>query len=121
MKTASQIANDAKVRLQQHVVAALRTAGYERRNDTWRHIELDLRLWAELETYDLAAKERRSHLNRVAFPDFNHADVDAALRAGNNLTKLYDIARGRAQVAKSSTGNYVSGKKGLKIVATPKA
>jgi hypothetical protein len=83
-------------------------------------MELDSRLWRELATYDLQAKERRAHLNKVAFPDCNHADVDAALKAGNNLTKLYDVARGQAYVAKTSAGHYVTGKKGLKIVTTPK-
>jgi hypothetical protein len=121
MKTAAQIANDAKVRLQQQIVATLRSHGVDARHDTWRHIELDRRLWAELGTYDLAAKERRSHLNKIAFPDCNHADVDAALKAGNNLTRLYDLACGRAYVVKDSSGRYVPGKKGLTIVATRKA
>jgi hypothetical protein len=119
MKTAAQIANNAKVRLQQDIVRMLRAGGRDGRHDTWRRIEFNKRVWRELATYDLAAKERKAHLNKVAFPDCNHADVDAALRAGNNLTKLYDVACGRAHVAKTSTGHHVTGKKGLKIVVTP--
>ena len=56
--------------------------GAEARRQTWHHIELDRQLWTELASYDLVAKERRAHLNKVAFPDFNHPDVDAALKAG---------------------------------------
>jgi hypothetical protein len=85
VKTAAQIANDAKVRLQQDIVRMLRAGGRESRHGTWRNIELDARLWKELATYDLSDPERRSHLNKVAFPDANHDEVDAAVKAGNNL------------------------------------
>ena len=120
MKTAAQIANDAKVRLQQDIVRMLRASGKDARHDTWRNIELDKRLWNELGTYDLADRERRSHLNKVAFPDANHAEVDAALKAGNNLNQIYNLACGRASVPKTSSGGFVAGKKGLKIVKPQK-
>lgn len=116
MKTASQIANDAKVRLQKEVVNLLRKGCKDSIPDTWRQIRLTDRLWSELGTYDLRARERRSHLNKVAFPDCNLAEVDAALEAGNNLNRLYDLARGRATLQKDSAGRFVAGKKGLKIV-----
>ncbi len=116
MKTAAQIANDAKVRLQQDIVSRLRAGGFEARHDTWRHFEWDQRLWKELASYDLTGRERRSHLNKVAFPDANHLEVDAALDAGNNLNQLYYLACGRASVTKSAAGGLAAGKKGLRIV-----
>ncbi|HSH40219.1 MAG TPA: hypothetical protein VK993_15705, partial [Chthoniobacterales bacterium] len=106
---------DAKVRLQQQVVAMLRAGGKDDTSLTWDRIESDERLWSELGSYDLRTKERRSHLNKVAFPDANASAVDAALGAGNNLNALYDLARGRASVDRDAAGQFLSGKKGLKI------
>ena len=54
VKTAAQIANDAKLRLQQDIVRMLRAGGKGARHATWRNVELDKRLWNELGTYDLA-------------------------------------------------------------------
>jgi hypothetical protein len=116
MKTAAQIANDAKVRLQRDLVRMLRAGEKYARHDKWRAIELDKRLWKELAAYDLVDRERRSHLNKVAFPDANHAEVDAALKAGNNLNQIYCLACGQASIPKTSTGGLMTGKKGLKIV-----
>lgn len=96
----------------------LRAGGKQARHDTWHQFDLDTRLLKELATYDLNDKERRSHLNKVAFPDTNHAEVDAALKAGNNLNELFKVARGRASIPRDATG-FVLGKRGLKIV-TPK-
>ncbi len=120
MKTAAQIANDAKVRLQQQVVAMLKHGGEANTSATWDEIQSDARLWSELATYDLRGKERRSHLNKVAFPDGNSAEVDAALAAGNNLNALYYLALGRASLETDEAGRYVPGKKGLKIIRSPK-
>jgi hypothetical protein len=94
----------------------LRAGARESRHDTWRNIELDARLWKELATYDLSDPERRSHLNKVAFPDANHAEVDAALKAGNNLNQIYNVACGRASVPIDAVGKFVTGKRGLKII-----
>jgi hypothetical protein len=55
-------------------------------------------------------------LNKVAFPDCNLAEVDAALHAGNNLRGLHDLACGHSSLAKDSSGNYKTGGKGLKIL-----
>jgi hypothetical protein len=60
--------------------------------------------------------ERRLKLNKIAFPDVNPSEVDAALRAGNNLNRLYELACGRASITKDSFGHYKMGSKGLKIV-----
>ncbi len=120
VKTAAQIANTAKVRLQQDIVRMLRAAGRYARRDTWYNIEHDEKLLRELGTYDLAEPERRSHLNKVAFPDENHAAVDAALEAGNNLNQIYYLALNRASVPTDSSGRFIPGKKGLKIVKHPK-
>lgn len=116
MNTLAQIANAAKVRLQKELVARLRAGGWEFRRQTWDQMKRDAKLWEEIENYDLGAPERQSWLNKVSFPDCNHADVDATLEAGNNLLRLYDVARGKARVVKDHAGNYVRGKKGLKIV-----
>jgi hypothetical protein len=98
----------------------LRAGGRDARHDTWRTIQFNRRLWRELATYDLAARERRSHLNKVAFPDANQVEVDAALHAGNNLNQIYYLACGRASIPKTSGGGFVAGKKGLKIVKNQK-
>jgi hypothetical protein len=116
VKTAAQIANAAKVRVMQNIVRRLRASGFDARHDTWREMELDKRLRQELETYDFGRPERRSHLNKVSFPDANRTEVDAALKAGNNLNQIYLLACGRASVPKSSVGGFAAGKKGLKIV-----
>jgi hypothetical protein len=42
--------------------------------------------------------------------------VDAALKAGNNLNRLYELACGRASIAKGSAGHYKIGGKGLEII-----
>ena len=70
-------------------------------------------------TYGLALPERRSQLNKIAFPACNLAEVDAALKAGNNLNRLYELACGHASVVSDSTGSYKLGSKGLKIIKQP--
>jgi hypothetical protein len=67
-------------------------------------------------TYGLGLRQRQLQLNKIAFPDSNVAEVDAALRAGNNLNRLYELACGRASIAKDSAGHYKFGNSGLKIV-----
>jgi len=65
----------------QDVVRRLRARGFDKRRDTWREMPLDHKLRDELETYDLAQPERQSHLTKMAFPDANCEQVDAALKA----------------------------------------
>jgi hypothetical protein len=120
MKTAIEIANHPKARLHRELVARLRDSGsIYGAEETWRRLLLNARLWKRIVTYGLALPERQSQLNKVAFPDCNLAEVDAALEAGNNLNRLYELACGRASVASDSTGSYKLGSKGLKIITLP--
>jgi hypothetical protein len=57
-------------------------------------------------------------MNKIAFPDCNLVEVDAALEAGNNLRGLHALARGHSSLARDSSGHYKQGEKGLKIVKT---
>jgi hypothetical protein len=81
----------------------------------WDRLRLNPRLWKRIVTYGLTSPERQSQLTKVAFPDCNLAEVDAALAAGNNLRGLYDLASGRSSLARSSSGLYKQGGKGLKV------
>lgn len=120
MKTAIEIANHPKARLHRELVARLRDSGsVYGAEETWGRLRLNARLWKRIVTYGLALPERQSQLNKIAFPDCNLAGVDAALEAGNNLNRLYELACGRASVACDSTGSYKLGSKGLKIITHP--
>ena len=120
MKTATEIANHPKARLHRELVARLRDSGsVYGAEETWGRLRLNARLWKRIVTYGLALPERQSQLNKIAFPDCNLAEVDAALEAGNNLNRLYELACGRASVASDSTGRYKLGSKGLKIITHP--
>jgi hypothetical protein len=117
MKVAAQIANHPKVRLHQKLVSILRATGsIEGAERTWSRIELDKRLWKKVANYGLAVRDQQLRLNKVAFPDCNNVEVDSALKAGNNLNCLYELACGRASIAKDSAGQCKVGNKGLKIV-----
>ena len=117
MKTPDEIANHPKARLHRELVGRLRDSGsIYGAEKMWDHLRLNVRLWKQIVTYGLASPERQSQLNKVAFPDCNPAEVDAALEAGNSLARLYDLACGRASLARDSAGNYKQGSKGLKIV-----
>ncbi len=117
MKAAAQIAGHPKARLHQEIVARLRDSGsIKGAEQTWRHLRLNVRLWKRIVTYGLGLAERQSQLNKIAFPDFNAVDVDAALKAGNNLNRLCELASGRASIARDSAGHYKIGAKGLMIV-----
>jgi hypothetical protein len=118
MKTADEIANHPKARLHREMVARLRDAGsLQGAAQSWARFQRHPRLWKQIVTFGLALPERQAKLNKVAFPDSNLAEVDAALKAGNNLNRLYDLARGHASVASDSAGRYKLGSKGLKIIA----
>jgi hypothetical protein len=122
MKTATEIADHPKARLHREIVARLRDSGsVYGAEKTWGRLRLNPRLWNRIVTYGLALPERQSQLNKIAFPDCNRAEVDAALRAGNNLRGLYDLARGRSSLATDSSGHYKHGDKGLKIVKSAMA
>jgi hypothetical protein len=117
MKTAAEIANHPKARLHQELVATLRASGSVKgAEQTWIRLRLNPRLWKRIVTYGLALDEKQALLNKIAFPEFNVAEVDAALSAGNNLNRLHELASGRASIAKDSVGHYKVGKQGLMIV-----
>ena len=122
MKTPAEIANHPKARLHRDLVATLRASGsVQGAEQTWVRLRLNARFWKRIVTYGLGLRERQLQLNKVAFPDANATEVDAALKAGNNLRKLYELACGHASIAKDSAGRYKLGRKGLMIVkqATP--
>lgn len=117
MKTPAEIANHPKARLHQDLVATLRASGsVEGAEQTWVRLRLNTRLWKRIVTYGLGLRDRQLQLNKIAFPDANAAEVDAALRAGNSLGRLHDLACGRASVARDSAGHFKVGGKGLKII-----
>jgi hypothetical protein len=117
MKTSAEVASHPKARLHQNLVATLRASGsLKGAEQTWSRLRLNTRLWKRIVIYGLGLRERQLQLNKIAFPDGNAADVDAALRAGNNLNRLYELACGRASIARDSSGHYKVGAKGLKIV-----
>ena len=117
MKTPAEIANHPKARLHRDLVAILRVSGSVKGAEkTWLRLRLDARFWKRIVTYGLGLRDRQLQLNKVAFPDANATKVDAALRAGNNLRKLYELACGHASIAKDSAGRYRLGRKGLMIV-----
>ena len=82
----------------------------------WVRFQRNARFWKRIVTYGLSLRERQSQLNKIAFPDANAGEVEAALRAGNNLNRLHELACGRASIARDSAGLYKIGAKGLKIM-----
>jgi hypothetical protein len=117
MKTPAEIANHPKARLHRDLVATLRASGsVQGAEQTWVHLRLNAFFWKRIATYGLGLRERQLQLNKVAFPEANATEVDAALKAGNNLRKLYELACGHASIAKDSAGRYRLGRKGLMIV-----
>jgi hypothetical protein len=117
MKTPAEIASHPKACLHRDIVARLRDSGSIKGAErTWARLRLNPRLWKRIITYGLGLPDRQAQLNKIAFPDSNAAEVDAALRAGNNLSRLYELACGRASLAADSAGHYKRGAKGLKII-----
>ena len=106
MKTATEIAHHPKARLHREIVADLRAfGGIEGAERAWVRFQFDPRLWKRIVTYGLAVRERQAKLNKIAFPDSNLAAVDAALKAGNNINRLYEHACGRASIATDAAGH----------------
>ena len=105
------------VRLQQELVAMLRETGSaEGAKQFWSRIKFDQRFGRKLARYGFGVPERQLRLNKVAFPDCNFVEIDAALKAGNKLYQLYDLACGRSSIAKDSAGRYKVGRKGFIII-----
>ena len=117
MKTPEEIANHPKARLHRELIARLRASGSIRgAKQIWTILRLNQRLWRRIVNYGLDRPERQLQLNTIAFPNSNWAEVDAALKAGNKLDRLYELACGSGSIAKDATGNYKIGVYGLKIV-----
>ena len=116
MTTPARGAAEAKARLQQHLVDILRKGDRYSTRISWGRIATDPTLWQEVVDYDLHTPQRQSWLSKIAFPDCYPEDVNAALNAGNNVRRLYDIARGAAHIERDSAGDFVKGKKGLRII-----
>jgi hypothetical protein len=117
MKSPAEIANHPKAHLHRELVTRLRASGSLRgAARAWSLLRLNRRLWKRVATYGLDRPDRQLQLNRIAFPDSNWIEVDAALQAGNKLHRIYELARGNASVGRDIAGRYKIGSKGLKII-----
>lgn len=117
MKSPAEIANHPKARLHRELVTRLRASGsLQGAAHTWSLLRRNRRLWKRVVTYGLDRPDRQLQLNRIAFPDSNWMEVDAALQAGNKLHGIYELARGNASVGRDMAGRYKIGSKGLKII-----
>ena len=117
MKTAAEIANHPKARLHGELVTLLRRKGsIKGAEQEWVCLRLNHRRWKKIEAYGFGVPKRQFQLNKVAFPDCNFVEVDAALRAGNKLHQLHELACGRASIGMDSAGQYRWGNRGLKII-----
>jgi hypothetical protein len=120
MKTAAQIASHPKARLHQEIVGRLRAFGsIDGAKLAWAHFRQNPRLWRRIVIYGLSTPERQAKLNQIAFPETGFAQVDAALKAGNNLNRVHELALGLASIATDSAGHFKMGRCGLKIVKRP--
>jgi hypothetical protein len=103
--------------LQQELVTILRETGsIDGAKLFWHRVDFKKGFGRELACYGFEKRERQLLINRVAFPDLNFVEVDAALKAGNKLRQLYQLASGCASIARDSNDRYKAGNKGLKIV-----
>jgi hypothetical protein len=117
MRTRAEVADHPKARLHRDLVALLRAAGsIEGARGVWLRIERDQRLWHQVTKFGFANAERQEQLNKVAFPDTNWIEVDAALGAGNKLLAICQLATGCALIARDCHGGFKFGRKGLKII-----
>jgi hypothetical protein len=119
MNTMASVAKNRCIRLQQELVEVLRATGsIEGAEQFWRSVDFNKPFGRKLACYGFAKRARQLLINKVAFPDVNFIEVDAALKAGNKLWQLYQLASGRASLARDSNDRYKPANKGLKIVAT---
>jgi len=103
--------------LQQELVAILRETGsVEGAKLFWHRVDFKNGFGRKLACYGFARRERQLLINKVAFPDVNFVEVDTALKAGNKLRQLYQLASGSASIARDSNDRYKEANKGLKIV-----
>lgn len=117
MKTVASVAKNRCVRLQQELVETLRATGsIEGAEQSWQRLNFNKSFGKKLACYGFQKRERQLLINKVAFPDLNFMEVDAALKAGNNLRQLYKLASGCASIARDSNDQYKKANKGLLIV-----
>jgi hypothetical protein len=117
MNTFASVAKNRAIRLQQELVVILRETGsVEGAKLFWHRIDFRKGFGRKLACYGFAKHQRQLLINKVAFPDINFVEVDAALKAGNKLQQLYDLASGRASIARDSNDRYKQANKGLKLV-----
>ena len=117
MRTVGAVAKNRSIRLQQELVAILRKSGsIEGAKLFWHRVDFESEFGRKLACYGFAKRERQLLINKVAFPDVNFVEVDAALKAGNKLRQLCQLASGRASIAQNSNHRYKPANKGLKIV-----
>lgn len=117
MKTAADVASHPKARLHRELIVVLRARGSIKGAElAWREMPAQALLWQRAVQFGFGDPLRQSQLNAAAFPEYNRAEVDAALEAGNNLRGLYELACGKAWIARDAEGRCKPGRKGLKIV-----
>lgn len=117
MSTTAPLTKNRAIRLQQELVALLREKGsIEGAEQFWRRIDFTNGFGRKLACYGFDKSDRQLLINKVAFPDLNLNEVDAALKAGNKLKQLHALASGRALIARNANGRYKSAGKGLKII-----
>lgn len=67
-------------------------------------------------TFGFDRLDRQKELTKIAFPDCNWSEVEAALKAGNKLKPVYELACGISSIATDAAGNYKAGSHGYKVV-----
>jgi hypothetical protein len=117
MSTTASPARNRAIRLQQELVAILRETGsIEGAKLFWQRVDFKKGFGRKLACYGFTKCERQLLINKVAFPDVNFVEVDAALKAGNKLRQLYELASGRASIAQDSRHRYKYSHKRLKLI-----
>ena len=117
MRMVASVAKNRGIRLQQELVALLRDTGsIEGAKLFWRSVDFTKGFGRKLAYYGFANCQRQSLINKVAFPDVNFVEVDAALKAGKKLRQLYGLASGRLSIARDSNEQYKQSSKGLKLI-----
>lgn len=117
MRAIAPVAKNRCVRLQQELVETLRATGsIEGAEQFWLRLDFKKSFGKKLACYGFGKRNRQLLINKVAFPVSNFTEVDAALKAGNKLWQLYQLASGPASIARDSNDRYKPSNKGLKII-----
>ena len=117
MKTPAEIAAHPKAQLHRELVTRLRDCGsIDGAEQAWMRFRRNRQLWPRIVRFGLEDPNRQQQLNRIAFPNLNWPEVDAALAAGNELWLIHELAIGRAAIGRDAAGRYKMGVKGVKIV-----